>query len=178
MDDSQTYLTSTICRIAGCKQATFHKWRSRNGLLAPPKTADVRDLAWNRWTVLDICILRTVVVLVVHGLRADEAVWIADGSAGLRVLISSILERRNQIDELVGVRTNYLTEPCRRVMYQGAVIEEFPARCSRLDMQFFDSDAGVAAEFLRPNYDVNTVINLKSIVRYVTKELNEMASVS
>lgn len=68
------FLTSTLVAAAGCKAVTFRAWRNRNGLF--PETKD--SGGWNRFSVVDICIVRAVVVMTEHGIPADDAIWHAE----------------------------------------------------------------------------------------------------
>jgi hypothetical protein len=74
MDPSaKRFTTSTLVAAAGCEIGTFHKWRSRNGLF--PETIGAQG--WNKFSIIDICIVRIIVVLTAHRLSADLAVDVA-----------------------------------------------------------------------------------------------------
>src|SRR3954462_692781 len=76
---AKQFTTSALVQAAGCNPVTFRAWRNRNGLF--PETAGGQG--WNRFSILDVCIVRTIVVLTEHGISARDAIWFAqDGHLG------------------------------------------------------------------------------------------------
>jgi hypothetical protein len=73
--EEKLYTTATVCSAAGVKAVTFRAWRARNGLF--PETLGGKK--WNRFSFLDICVVRAVVVLIEHGLGAEDAISLAHG---------------------------------------------------------------------------------------------------
>ncbi|TXN26162.1 hypothetical protein FV232_26280 [Methylobacterium sp. WL30] len=71
---AKQYTTSVLTRAAGCSPVTFRAWRNRNGLF--PETKD--DQKWNRFSIIDICIVRAIVVITEFGVGAKEAIWSAE----------------------------------------------------------------------------------------------------
>jgi hypothetical protein len=72
------FTTATLVAAAGCEIGTFHKWRLRNGLF--PETRNTEG--WNRFSIIDICVVRIIVVLTAHRLSADTAVHVAQYARG------------------------------------------------------------------------------------------------
>ncbi|GJD36779.1 hypothetical protein [Methylobacterium aerolatum] len=70
----KTFTTSTLTEIAGCTADTFRTWRNRNGLF--PETAG--KSGWKRFSLLDICLVRAVVLMTEQGILANHAVWLAN----------------------------------------------------------------------------------------------------
>ncbi|MBM0205664.1 hypothetical protein JNW90_23615 [Micromonospora sp. STR1s_5] len=68
------YTTSVLTEVAGVSPVTLRAWRNRNGLF--PDTAGQRK--WNRFSISDICIARTIVLLTAHGLSTGDAIWFAE----------------------------------------------------------------------------------------------------
>lgn len=93
------FRSSVLCAVAGCKEVTLRAWRNRNGLF--PET--LGKAGCNRFSVLDICWARTVVVLTEHGLGADDAVRLVQaGFLPLRWDLERILEQGPDQSRIVG----------------------------------------------------------------------------
>ena len=68
--EDRTFTTSMLTAATGCEPMTFRTWRNRNGLF--PEVAGGRK--WKRFTVVDLCIVRAIVVTTAHGLAISNAV--------------------------------------------------------------------------------------------------------
>jgi len=68
------FTTSILTRVAGCEAVTLRAWRNRNGLF--PQTAGKQG--WNRFSLVDVCIARTVVLMAASGIAAGEAIWFSE----------------------------------------------------------------------------------------------------
>ena len=71
--DDRTYTTSTLTAAAGCEPMTFRTWRNRNGLFLEL----AGDRKWKRFTLVEVCIVRAVVVMTAHGLGVSYAIKFA-----------------------------------------------------------------------------------------------------
>ncbi len=93
---NETCTTATLTAVAGCSTGTLRTWRHRNGLF--PDTAGAHG--WNRFSHIDVCIARTVVLMTAAGIAASEAVWFAE--TYLRTPFA--LARRRRLDgDLSGI---------------------------------------------------------------------------
>jgi hypothetical protein len=72
--DEKKYLSSTATAVAGCKPVTFRAWRRRHDLF---RSSDHEGEGWNRFSLLEVCILRLVVVLTKHAIPIRTALLIA-----------------------------------------------------------------------------------------------------
>ena len=72
--EAKQFTTSTLTRVAGCEAVNLRAWRNRNGLF--PETAGKQG--WNRFSLVDVCIARTVVLMTATGIAAGEAIWFAE----------------------------------------------------------------------------------------------------
>lgn len=72
--EAHQFTTSTLTRVAGCEPVTLRAWRNRNGLF--PETAGKQG--WNRFSLIDVCIARTVVLMTASAVTASEAIWFAE----------------------------------------------------------------------------------------------------
>ena len=71
--DERAYTTSALTAAAGCEPMTFRTWRNRNGLFSEL----AGDRTWKRFTVVEACIVRAVVVMTAHGIGASYAIRFA-----------------------------------------------------------------------------------------------------
>lgn len=173
----KTYATSTLVAAAGCEAVTFRAWRNRNGLFPETKGGT----KWNRFSVLDICVARTVTMLTAHGISAADAVWYSQEHC--KPALSSWLsgpESAFNIPPIIGI---YMGMPQnfdpnakvlaidkdgnRRLLLRS----EEPA--SRITMASPYENETVEA-FLNRTSGISTIIDLRMIIRHVAKQL-EMA---
>ncbi|MGU3538877.1 hypothetical protein [Methylobacterium sp. A54F] len=73
--DAKQFTTATLTRVAVCEAVTLRAWRNRNGLF--PETAGSQG--WNRFSLIDICVARAVVLMTTSGIAASDAIWFAEG---------------------------------------------------------------------------------------------------
>ncbi|POR40424.1 hypothetical protein [Methylobacterium sp. V23] len=72
--EAPEFATSILTRVAGCEAVTLRAWRNRNGLFP----ATMGKQGWNRFSLVDVCIARTVVMMTASGIAAGEAIWFAE----------------------------------------------------------------------------------------------------
>lgn len=88
--------TATLCAVAGCSAATFRAWRNRNGLFPETRAPGSNARPWNRFSVLDVCVARTVSNLVQAGFSADNSVEVANSSSEIFLEALTSLARTAQ----------------------------------------------------------------------------------
>jgi len=94
--EAKQFTTSTLTRVAGCEPVTLRAWRNRNGLF--PETSGAKG--WNRFSFVDVCIARTVVMMTAAGIAAGEAIWFAE----MYLRTPFKLARRHRLDgDLSGI---------------------------------------------------------------------------
>jgi len=169
------YLTSTLVAVAGCKAVTFRAWRNRNGLF--PQTKDTGG--WNHFSIVDMCVARSVVVMTEHGLPVDDAIWQAD--KWFRAYFK-ILLRGEKITYLHGFLRGPTFETGEPVAYadedSGEVSSELPKHWpSKTSASFIsiDNDQSVSEIVARAQSGVITIIDLRSIIAHVVGELRELS---
>ncbi|MFG1201725.1 MerR family transcriptional regulator [Xanthobacter aminoxidans] len=62
------YTASTACAVAEVPPSTLRAWRNNNGLLSGPA-----HKGWNRFSIVDLCVIRLVSQLTKRGMQADDA---------------------------------------------------------------------------------------------------------
>jgi hypothetical protein len=72
---ARQFTIPTLVQVAGVNAVTFRAWRNRNGLF--PETVD-HQKGWKRFSFVDICIVRVIVVLTSHGIAPSDAIWPAE----------------------------------------------------------------------------------------------------
>lgn len=72
--EANQFTTSALTRVAGCEPVTLRSWRNRNGLF--PTT--VGKQGWNRFSLIDVCIARVVVLMTASAVSAGDAIWLAE----------------------------------------------------------------------------------------------------
>lgn len=72
--DKKQFTTSVLSAVTGCEPMTFRTWRNRNGLF--PEAAGGRT--WKRFSVLDLCVVRAIVVMTKQGVGAADAIWFVE----------------------------------------------------------------------------------------------------
>jgi len=168
------HLTSTLVAVAGCKAVTFRAWRNRNGLF--PETQEASG--WNRFSVIDICVARAVVVMTEHGFPADEAVKEAD--KWYRLYFSDLLSG-SDVFRWQGYVKGGLAENDEPTTYvdteTGVVSTERPAHWTGKVASSFMSIGSdqTVADLMSRTKGLITVIDLRSIVAHVVAELVALA---
>jgi hypothetical protein len=155
--------TSTLVAASGPEIGTFHKWRSRNGLF--PETMGAQG--WNKFSLIDICVVRIIVVLTAHKLSADLAVNLAQ-RVGHTYLSSLFGQNQAQNNRFLA-------------LYRGDPNSNQDATFILLDDEDTIIDgmrqAGSAAYFANPDPfephlgGVLTIIDLVSIVSHVIQRI-------
>lgn len=93
--NDKIYTTSTLAAAAGVSAVTFSTWRNRNGLF--PETAGGGK--WNRFSIIDICVVRAVVNLTKGGMNAQQAIRIVE--TAMAPAITSLLEDETDVSFVV-----------------------------------------------------------------------------
>ena len=76
------FTASALANAARCTTAALRSWRTRNALF--PETAGA--ITWNRYTFLQVCLVRVLVVLIKHGISPADAIWfVRDGNLEIAV---------------------------------------------------------------------------------------------
>jgi DNA-binding transcriptional MerR regulator len=139
----KTFTTSALVEAAGCTPGTFRAWRNRNGLF--PETAGKQG--WNRFSVVDVCITRVVVVMTRHGLPASAAIDFCE-----KYLRASLFNAWEWPDE-----NTFCT---------------FEIGSNEEEILFSIPQVGVSLEdLMKPSNGVVTVIGLRGIVEHVRSVL-------
>lgn len=81
--DSKEYARPELVQAAGIPQATLAVWRMRHGLLKATRV---------RYSLLDVCVVRTVAVLARYSFKLDDVVNLADGP--IRKQLADLLRKR------------------------------------------------------------------------------------
>ena len=85
---SKPFTSATAVAVAECKPPTFRAWVNRNGLFR--RGDELPKDAWSRFSMVDIYVLRTVVVLTEMGIAAQTAV---DAARGMRPHFEELLSQ-------------------------------------------------------------------------------------
>jgi len=168
------FLTSTLVAVAGCKAVTFRAWRNRNGLFPETKESG----GWNHFSIVDMCVARSVVVMTEHGLPVDDAVWQAGKWFRAYFLV---LLRGEKITHLHGFLRGPTVETGEPVAHvdeiTGEVSPELPKHwAARTSASFIGiGDEQSVSEIVgRTQSGVITIIDLRSIIEHVVGELREL----
>ena len=137
------FTTSSLVEAAGCSPITFRAWRNRNGLF--PETAGKQG--WNRFSVIDACVVRTIVVMTRHGLPASAAIAFCE-----KYLRASLFNAWEWPD--------------------GNTFCTFEVGGSEEEVLFSTPQVGASLEdLMKPSDGVVTVISLRSVVEHVQSAL-------
>lgn len=147
------YQTSTLVAVAACKAVTFRAWRNRNGLFPQTKEGG----GWNYFSIIDMCVARSVVVMTDHGIPADDAVWHADH-----------IQRMKFEWILKGEASTHL-----EAFFPGGLrTQDDPADWKEPRCTFISIGASDAVgPLLRKTKGIVTIIDLQTIVEHVLAEL-------
>lgn len=155
--EARKFQTSTAVAAAGCKAVTLRAWRNRNNLF--PETKENR--AWNYFSIVDICIIRSIVVMTEHGIPADDAVWHAEH-----------IQRMNFREILKGAATPHLAG-----FFPGAIrgdddpLDWIEPRCTFIAIGSDDA----AGPLLNRTKGIITIVDLYPIIEHVLAELAALA---
>jgi hypothetical protein len=137
------FTTSTLVEAADCSPITFRAWRNRNGLF--PETAGKQG--WHRFSAIDVCVVRTVVVMTRHGLPASAAIEFSNKY--LRAFFFNIWESPDE---------------------RGFCTFELGDR--EQEVQFSIPKTGTSlGDLMGPSTGVVTLLNLRNIVEHVRPAL-------
>ena len=173
---SATYTTATLAAASGCEAGTFHKWRARNDLFPSTKG----QTGWNRWTALDICVVRAIVVLVEHGLPADDAVWIVAGEqiGAIAHDFEKILEGQEPLSKFIAVVRGDASAPGEKtydaIKREVVLASERPAR---LTVKRLGKGQLTVSKIMQFGPGAATILDLQSIVRHVSSALSKVGDV-
>ncbi|MHC2623040.1 hypothetical protein ACVIW2_005072 [Bradyrhizobium huanghuaihaiense] len=74
---AKRFYAATVIKAAGCSAETFRSWRTRNGLF--PETHG--SASWNKFSIIDMCVVWIVAELTSRGVAAQMAVNAAVAAA-------------------------------------------------------------------------------------------------
>lgn len=149
------FTTSTLCAATGCDPATLRAWRNRNDLFPETRVEGTNRRPWNTFSIMDMLIVRTVVVMTSHGLPANNAVWFASGHA--KLLFGALLADRPGTTWLVG-------------FHRGGHPGEAHIKASFV---MFDEHATLADSMAKCQ-GVVTILDLHSIIDFVLTQIEEL----
>ena len=83
----KTYTTSTLCAVAGCKASDFRTWRNRYLLFPETIVRGTNKTPWNLFSVIDVCVVRTISELIKAGCKPKSAIEFCDTGARLQFMM-------------------------------------------------------------------------------------------
>lgn len=142
------FTTSTLTRVAGCEAVTLRAWRNRNGLF--PETAGKQG--WNRFSLVDVCIARTVVLMTASGIAAGEAIWFAEMHLRTPFKLAHTNDLNGELSGIVAFAPKGKSETATFRLYVGPqdvvdTISEFGGLVTLLDLTLIHAQvlAGLGA---------------------------------
>lgn len=72
--DEKQFPMAVMAATTQVEPMTLRTWRNRNGLFASMSG----DRKWKRFSVLDICIVRSIMIMTQNGVSASDAIWFAE----------------------------------------------------------------------------------------------------
>lgn len=167
-----------VCRVAGCNAVTLRAWRNRLGLFKPDPQWDIRpgSRKWNRFSVVEACVVRLIAVMTEHGFPASEAVglaWSGGSPFGAWITIERLL-KGHDVSPLLGFFLGSKHGPDDEVIVvaDGEVERDRAANLppSKSTMMHLASTDTIA-DLMKSTQGVVTLIDLREITRHVTDEL-------
>lgn len=152
MDSTEKkFTTSTLVAAAGCEVGTFQKWRSRNGLF--PET--LGGTGWSKFSIIDICLVRLIVILTEQGVSASAAVWFAREPAAWLHFDRLLNAAEREAERFIGFRRGDETSDKR---------ESF----------IVIGDREPVAEVMNETLGALLIVDLESVIGQVLRAINNL----
>lgn len=165
-----------VCRVAGCNAVTLRAWRNRLGLFKPVRedANAPESKKWNRYSVLDACIVRLIVIMTEHGLPASEAVglaWQHPLGPGLQL---EMMLKGHDVNPFIGFHLGDGNAPTDRV-YNLKTGEEYLAgeRPPSTSSAMTAAPSDAIGDLVNSTQGVVTFVDLRTIIRHVTHQLSK-----
>ncbi len=167
------YTTSAVVAASGVKPVTFHAWRARHGLFA---TED-GDSSWRRFSKIDICLVRLIYILTIHGIDAKDAISIVMGGDLVKTQLSFVcIFHGEAVEPIFGFLKGDATTSGGDAfdMDTGKPAKKGAARAPAV-FTIVRADLGVSlGDLMSDTNGVVTLIDLRKIVLDVQESLNAL----
>lgn len=168
----KSFTTSTLTQVAGCTADTLRTWRNRNGLF--PATANTAG--WKRFSLVDICTVRAVVLMTEHGVTANHAVWFANSQLQMdfEALLLGV-----PFSRFVAIIRNPKPSPDKTLVMRsdgtGEIIDGKDLPPQEVLFKRLAEDASISSA-MELSHGIATIIDLDEIVSQVRSRFNEGAA--
>lgn len=145
--EAKQFTTSVLTRVAGCEPVTLRAWRNRNGLF--PETAGAQG--WNRFSLIDICIARSVVLMTASGIAASEAIWFAESYLRTPFKLATTGDLEDDLSGIVAFAPRDLAEAASFRLYiepdeLTSVLSQFGGLVTLLDLNHIHAEVRKSLE--------------------------------